>query len=62
MRSSSDFSEGGDSDSRRSGSTEQHLTIRWTPSHEGVEGSEQADGMARRAAEGEGERAERDYL
>lgn len=31
------------------------LTVRWTPSHEGVDGSEQADKAARLAAEGEGE-------
>ena len=30
------------------------LTVRWTPSHEGVEGNEQAGEAARHAAEGEG--------
>ena len=38
------------------------FTIRWTPSYEGVEGNEQADGIARLASEGGGERAELDYL
>ena len=33
------------------------LTIRWTPSHEGVEGNEQDDEAARLAAEGGGDRA-----
>ena len=38
------------------------LTIKWTPSHEGVEGNEQADGAGRLAGEGGGERAGPDYL
>ena len=38
------------------------LSLRWTPSHVGVEGNEQADRAAKRAAEGEGERAEPEYL
>ena len=38
------------------------LTILWTPSHEEVEGNEQADGEARLAAEVGRERAEPDYL
>ena len=38
------------------------LTIRWTPSHEGVAGNEQADAMAKRAAEGREENAEPEYL
>ena len=38
------------------------LAIGWTPSHEGVQGHEQAGGAARLAAEGRGERAGPDYL
>ena len=34
-----------------------HITIRWTPSHAGVEGNERADRRARGAAEGIEERA-----
>lgn len=38
------------------------LRIRWAPSHEGVEGNEQADRAAKSAAEGEEERAEPGYI
>ena len=38
------------------------LSVRWMSSHVGVEGNEQADRAAKRAAEGEGERAEPEYL
>ena len=38
------------------------ITIRWTPSHEGVEGNDQADALAKRAAEGKGSRAPPGYL
>ena len=38
------------------------LNIRWTPSHEGVEGNERADETAKSAAEGREERAELGYL
>ena len=38
------------------------VTLRWTPAHAGVEGNEQADGMAKRAAEGKEERVAPQYL
>ena len=38
------------------------LCIRWTPTHRGVEGNEQADQTAKSAAEGKEERAEQAYL
>ena len=38
------------------------ITIRWTPSHTGVEGNELADSMAKRAAEEREERAPIPYL
>ena len=38
------------------------ITIRWAPSREGVEGNEQADTLAKRAAEGKGNRASPKYL
>ena len=38
------------------------ITLRWTPSHEGIEGNEQADEMAKRVAEGEEGSASRHYL
>ena len=38
------------------------ITLRWTPAHRGVEGNEQADETARRAAEGNEGRAEPSYL
>ena len=38
------------------------LSVRWTPSHVGVEGNEQVDSAAKQAAEGEDERAEPNYL
>ena len=38
------------------------ITIRWTPSHAGIEGNEQADGMAKRAAEEREEKAPLPYL
>ena len=38
------------------------ITVRWTPSHEGVDGNEQADTLAKRAAEVEGSRAPPEYL
>ena len=38
------------------------VTLRWTPSHEGVEGNERADKTARRAAEEKGGRASPQYL
>ena len=38
------------------------VTLRWTPAHAGVEGSHQADEMAKRAAEGGEERAQPPYL
>ena len=38
------------------------ICLRWTPSHEGIEGNERADRMARRAAEEREGRAEPGYL
>ena len=38
------------------------LTLRWTPDHRGIEGNEQADATAKRAAEGREGRAEPSYL
>ena len=38
------------------------LILRWTPSHEGVIGNEQADQGAKAAAEGERDTADHDYL
>ena len=38
------------------------ICLRWTPSHEGIDGNERADRTARRAAEEREETAERDYL
>ena len=38
------------------------VTIRWTPSHEGIEGNEQADEMAKRGAAEEERRASPPYL
>ena len=38
------------------------LTLRWTPSHEGVSGNERADREAKAAAEGERDTADHDYL
>ena len=38
------------------------LSIHWTPAHMGVEGNEQADTVAKTAAQGRGERAGPVYL
>ena len=38
------------------------ISLRWTPSHEGIEGNEVADSMAKRAAEEREGRAEPGYL
>ena len=38
------------------------VTPRWTPSHEGIIGNEQADGMAKRAAEGGEREVSQEYL
>ena len=38
------------------------VSLRWTPAHQGVEGNEQADARARRAAERREEQADPDFL
>ena len=56
------LSKGDYSDGRQPYRARKHPYYTIDPAHEGVEGNELADGMAKLATEGEGEQAEPSYL